>query len=66
MDERERERVGIRILDEGGRLMDEKKYSQARDAYEKMENSTAPDEYKKMAREFARQAQEAVERRRGF
>ncbi|MCU0286745.1 MAG: hypothetical protein MUF15_10125 [Acidobacteria bacterium] len=62
----ERELLGIRILDEGGRLMDEKKYAQARDAYKKMENSTAPEDYKEMARQFARQAQEAVERRRGF
>lgn len=62
----ERQRVGERILDEGGRLMDEKKYAQAKYAYEKMENSTAPEEYKEMARKFAQQAQEAIERRRGF
>ncbi len=62
----ERQRVGERILDEGGRLMDQKKYAQARDVYLSMENSTAPEEYKETARKFARQAQEAVERRRGF
>lgn len=62
----ERQRVGERILDEGGLLMDQKKYAQARDVYLSMENSTATDEYKETGRKFARQAQEAVQRRRGY
>lgn len=30
----ERQRVGEKILDEGGKLIDEKKFAQARDVYE--------------------------------
>lgn len=59
----ERTRVAERILDEGGRLMDQGKYAQARDAYLKMENSVATDAYKETARKFARQAQELLDRR---
>jgi len=60
----DRERVGLQILDEGGKLMDEKKFVQAREVYRRMEYSTAPESYKEMAREFAQQAQEAADRRK--
>jgi hypothetical protein len=59
----ERTRVAERILDEGGRLMDERRYTQARDAYLKMENSVATEAYKETARKFARQAQDLLNSR---
>lgn len=59
----ERTRVAERILDEGSRLMDQRKYAQARDAYKKMENSVATEAYKETARKFARQAQDLLNRR---
>lgn len=55
-----------KMIDEGGHHMDNKNYAQARDAYLRVANSAAPQDMKEMAREFAEQAQAAINRRRSF
>jgi hypothetical protein len=61
----DRDRVGNDILNEGGRHMDDRNYHQAIDAYKKMERSTAPENFKEMARKFIKQAERLIDIQRG-